>query len=97
VNLTLIVKNFGSPCDLILKKLSLLFPNADVTFHKENGSELLKGYVLWFLVCVKCLLLMLKLNGSRYLPVLEHINLASPAVLPSHQPQNANNVPVSIS
>jgi hypothetical protein len=50
VNLIFIVKNFGSPCDLMLKKLSQVFPNADVTFHEESGSELLEGYVLCSLV-----------------------------------------------
>lgn len=43
IDLILIVKNIGVPSDSCRAKLAELFPDADIVFHKDNPSEVLKG------------------------------------------------------
>jgi len=43
IDLILIVKNIGSASESCKAKLTEMFPDADIAFHKDSSSELLRG------------------------------------------------------
>jgi len=43
IDMILIVKNIGSTSESCKAKLAEMFPDADIAFHKDSSSELLRG------------------------------------------------------
>ena len=43
IDLILIVKNIGSTSESCKSTLAAMFPDADIAFHNDSASELLKG------------------------------------------------------